>query len=82
MSTVLTPILISSASALILGCAVHMFYFLGGVLVGGGASDVVCDERSARIADGCGSKFNSGVERWCVSGVFLRVMVSWVVLRQ
>ena len=40
MSTVLTPILISSASALILGCAVHIFYFLGGVLVGGGASDV------------------------------------------
>ena len=82
MSTVLTPILISSASALILGCAVHMFYFLGGVLVGGGASDVVCDERSARIADGCGSNFNSGVERWCVSGGFPRVMVSWVVLRQ
>ena len=48
-----------------------MFYFLGGVLVDEGASDVECDERSARIADGCGSKFTNGVERWCVSGGFL-----------
>ena len=82
MSTVLTPILISSASALILGCAVHMFYFLGGVLVGGGASEVVCDERSARSADECGSKHNGDVRCPSVCGGFLRVMVSWVVLRQ
>ena len=81
MSTVLTPILISSAPALILGCAFHMFYFLGGVLVGGGASDVVCDERSARIADGCGRKCNGDVRCPSVCDGFLRVMVSWVVLR-
>ena len=40
-----------------------------------------CDKLSARSADGCGSKLNSDVERWCVSGGFFRVMVSWVVLR-
>ena len=82
MSTVLTPILISSASALILGFAIHMFYFLGGVLVGGGASDVVCDERSARSADECGGKCNGDIKCPSVSGGFLRVMVTWVVLRQ
>ena len=59
-----------------------MFYFLGGVLVGGGASDVVCDERSARSADGCGGKCSGDVRCPSVCGGFLRVMVSWVVLRQ
>ena len=57
-----------------------MFYFLGGVLVDEGASDVVCDEHSARIADGCGSKFNSGVERWCVSGDSVVFNVSAVLV--
>ena len=46
-----------------------------------GASDVVCDKRRARSADGCGIKCNGGVECRSVSGGFLRVMVSWVVLR-